>query len=147
MRSIGSSNWQAKNSAASHFFETRMGFIPVGDWAREVARTVGVSAICGFCTERNSVLTRRRLLGGAAMLVAAAGLSGGFARADDAVTNGVRPDEALKRILDGNERYVTDAPRNQDYSAGRAARAAAQYPIAAILSCSDSRIAPELVFD
>ncbi len=34
-----------------------------------------------------------------------------------------------------------------DFSSGRAARATAQYPIAAILSCADWRVAPELVFD
>ena len=33
------------------------------------------------------------------------------------------------------------------FTAGRAARVEAQYPIAAILSCSDSRVAPELAFD
>ena len=32
-------------------------------------------------------------------------------------------------------------------SAGRAARVSAQYPIAAILSCADSRVSPELLFD
>jgi carbonic anhydrase len=35
----------------------------------------------------------------------------------------------------------------KDFSAGRAARAKAQYPIASILSCADSRVAPELIFD
>src|SRR3712207_6950858 len=32
-------------------------------------------------------------------------------------------------------------------SAGRVARAAVQYPFAAILSCADSRVSPELAFD
>jgi carbonic anhydrase len=35
----------------------------------------------------------------------------------------------------------------KDFSAGRAARAVAQYPVAAILGCADSRVAPELIFD
>jgi carbonic anhydrase len=34
-----------------------------------------------------------------------------------------------------------------DYGAGRVERAKAQYPIAAIVSCSDSRVVPELAFD
>lgn len=38
-------------------------------------------------------------------------------------------------------------PSVRDYSAGRAERAAAQYPFAAILSCADLRVAPELAFD
>ena len=35
-------------------------------------------------------------------------------------------------------------PNERDFSAGRAARAQGQAPIAAILSCADSRVAPEL---
>ncbi|HEX4582207.1 MAG TPA: carbonic anhydrase [Acidobacteriaceae bacterium] len=41
--------------------------------------------------------------------------------------------------------------RNQvdlkDFNAGRAARAQAQYPIAAILGCADSRVSAEFIFD
>ena len=58
------------------------------------------------------------------------------------------PDEALKRLLAGNERFVkgqTENPRRrpEDFSA----LAAAQYPEAVMLSCSDSRVALELLFD
>lgn len=61
--------------------------------------------------------------------------------------NAISPEEALKRLSEGNARYVANTPNQRDFSAGRAARAAAQYPIAAILSCADSRVSPELVFD
>jgi len=61
--------------------------------------------------------------------------------------NAIPPADALKRLLDGNARYAANAPREKDFSAGRAARAQAQYPFAAILSCADSRVAPELAFD
>jgi carbonic anhydrase len=61
--------------------------------------------------------------------------------------NAISPDEALKRLTDGNARYAANAPATKDFSAGRAARAAKQYPFAAILSCADSRVAPELAFD
>ena len=61
--------------------------------------------------------------------------------------NAIAPADAMKRLLDGNARYVANAPREKDFSAGRAARAQAQYPFAAILSCADSRVAPELAFD
>jgi len=47
----------------------------------------------------------------------------------------------------GNARYAANTTQRQDFSAGRAARVSAQYPIAAILSCADSRVAPELAFD
>jgi len=61
--------------------------------------------------------------------------------------NAISPDAALKRLLEGNARYVANQLNTKDFSAGRAARVKAQYPIAAILSCADSRVAPELVFD
>lgn len=61
--------------------------------------------------------------------------------------NAITPDAALRRLLDGNARYASNKIDAKDFSAGRAARVKAQYPIAAILSCADSRVAPELVFD
>ena len=61
--------------------------------------------------------------------------------------NMIAPADALKRLMDGNARYAANAPNERDFSSGRAARAQGQYPIAAILSCSDSRVAPELAFD
>jgi len=102
--------------------------------------------MCESCACKEHGLTRRRVLTGAAAIAGSA-LWGGTARADDAPPNGIAPGEALGRLMEGNARYLADAPLNRDYSKGRAARAAAQYPIAAILSCSDSRVAPELVFD
>jgi carbonic anhydrase len=70
-----------------------------------------------------------------------------FAQSAGAAPNAISPDEALKRVMDGNARYAANAPANKDFSVGRATRASAQYPIAAILSCADSRVAPELAFD
>ncbi len=61
--------------------------------------------------------------------------------------NAIAPADAVKRLMEGNARYAANAPRQRDYTAGRAARAQAQYPYAAILSCADSRVAPELAFD
>lgn len=59
----------------------------------------------------------------------------------------VSPEEALQRLVDGNARYVANAAINTDHSPTRASRAAGQQPFAAIVSCSDSRVAPELIFD
>jgi hypothetical protein len=53
----------------------------------------------------------------------------------------------LKRLNEGNARYASNNMQQKDFSADRAQRAAAQYPIAAILSCADSHVAPELFFD
>lgn len=65
------------------------------------------------------------------------------AQAAPAITGG----EALARLFAGNARYVANKPRQRDFSAGRAARARSQHPFASIVSCSDSRVAPELAFD
>jgi carbonic anhydrase len=61
--------------------------------------------------------------------------------------NAIAPPDALKRLMDGNARYAANTPNERDFSTGRAARVQAQYPIAQILGCADSRVAPELLFD
>ena len=61
--------------------------------------------------------------------------------------NAIAPADALKRLMDGNARYAANAMNERDFSSGRAARVQGQYPIAQILSCADSRVAPELLFD
>jgi carbonic anhydrase len=61
--------------------------------------------------------------------------------------NAIAPADALKRLVEGNERYAKNEMRERDFSADRAARAQAQYPFATILGCADSRVAPELAFD
>ncbi len=61
--------------------------------------------------------------------------------------NAIAPAEALKRLMDGNARYAGNTLNERDFSSGRAARVQGQYPFAQILSCSDSRVAPELLFD
>ena len=61
--------------------------------------------------------------------------------------NAIAPADALKRLMDGNARYAANTPNERDFSSGRATRVQGQYPIAQILSCSDSRVSPELLFD
>ncbi len=94
---------------------------------------------------------RRSLIGAGAGLALAGWLPAGLATAAAAPTgprpNAVSPAEVVKRLADGNARYASNQSNEKDFSSGRAARATAQYPIAAILSCADSRVAPELVFD
>lgn len=104
-----------------------------------------------MCDDHPIQLPRRGLL--AASAASAAGLiAGGLAAPSLAQTgkpapNAITPDQALKRLMDGNARYVANAPENKDFSAGRAARAQAQHPFAGLVSCADSRVAPELAFD
>ncbi|WP_447578024.1 carbonic anhydrase [Achromobacter kerstersii] len=91
---------------------------------------------------------RRRLLLGAAAGIAAIGATGWLEAAHAEVpSNDIGGDAALKRLMAGNARYAANKPNVRDFSAGRAARVKTQKPIAAILSCSDSRVAPELAFD
>lgn len=106
--------------------------------------------MCRLCEQASVEMSRRRLLGVAALGLAGAAIAGPMLTlptAARAAPNAIAPEEALKRLKDGNKRYVAQTPVEKDYSAGRAARAQAQYPIAAIVSCADSRVAPELIFD
>lgn len=61
------------------------------------------------------------------------------------VTSG---DKALQLLKDGNKRFITEELAVKDLSkAKRDELAAGQKPFAIILSCSDSRVPPELIFD
>jgi carbonic anhydrase len=94
------------------------------------------------------VLSRRGFVTGVAGLATAMAVPGlVFAEEAAAPQNAIAPAEALKRLIDGNARYAAGTPDVRDFSAGRAARVLGQYPVAAILSCADSRVAPELAFD
>nr|WP_245412082.1 carbonic anhydrase [Methylocella silvestris] len=79
--------------------------------------------------------------------LAAAPLGGALAQAQPAASAADTPKAALALLVEGNARYVADAPRVRDFSAARASRAAGQAPFASILGCADSRVAPELAFD
>jgi carbonic anhydrase len=61
--------------------------------------------------------------------------------------NVVSPDAALKRLMAGNARYVEGLAKRHDFRHERESLAKGQNPYAAILSCADSRIAPEYAFD
>ncbi|BAY89169.1 MULTISPECIES: carbonic anhydrase [unclassified Tolypothrix] len=58
------------------------------------------------------------------------------------------PDEALQKLLEGNQRFVEHQPQYPDQSAARLQEVAqAQYPFATILTCADSRVPVEILFD
>jgi carbonic anhydrase len=107
--------------------------------------------MCEMCRS-NSTFTpsRRSLLRFAA---SATGLMlAGAARAKDTKAppkpeNVISPEASLKRLMDGNARYVDGVSRRHDFKHEREALAGGQNPYASILSCADSRIAPEYAFD
>lgn len=61
----------------------------------------------------------------------------------------VTPDEAIDRLIRGNERYVNDALIHHQnvHQKRRAETTASQHPYATILGCSDSRASLEHIFD
>ena len=61
--------------------------------------------------------------------------------------NVLSPDEALARLKKGNQRYVDGVMKRHDFEGERGVLAEGQNPFAGILSCADSRIAPEYAFD
>src|SRR6476661_2620418 len=106
--------------------------------------------MCEVCGSAHHRLSRRGLMAAGAALAASALPSARSWAAEppkEGAANAFSPDAALQRLIEGNARYASNAPNERDFSAGRAARASAQFPIAAILSCSDSRVVPDLVFD
>ncbi len=91
--------------------------------------------------------SRRRLLaaaGGLGLGLAAGEVMG----ADLESEHPGNPEALLQRLVEGNDRFARDAPRPQHV--GREWRlrlTKQQHPYATILSCSDSRVPPELIFD
>jgi carbonic anhydrase len=61
--------------------------------------------------------------------------------------NVLSPDAALDRLMKGNTRYIDGVTKRHDFKHEREALSKGQNPFAAVLSCADSRIAPELCFD
>ena len=89
-------------------------------------------------------LSRRRLLAAGIAAGVGAGLSCP-AKAQSALS----PDEALDRLMAGNQRFVEKrmVSLDEDLAVLKQNTAERQEPFAAVLSCADSRVPVELVFD
>jgi len=111
--------------------------------------------MCMKCRNENLVdraqPSRRRVLGffGAATagLALAGTVSAKEAKAPPKPQNVVSPDASLELLVKGNKRYVDGVARRHDFKTEREALVGGQNPYAGILSCADSRIAPEYTFD
>lgn len=57
------------------------------------------------------------------------------------------PDQILRILLDGNERFRSGQRLNRDLGRQMNSTAAGQHPLAVVLSCIDSRTPAELIFD
>ena len=57
------------------------------------------------------------------------------------------PEQALRTLKDGNERFINGRMLKRDLMAQVRATASGQFPFAVVLGCIDSRVPPELVFD
>ena len=105
--------------------------------------------MCPLCDQAVPRLSRRRALGAGLAFAGAAALVPWRANAavGPGAPNAIPPAAALARLMEGNTRYAANTAMNRNDAASRADRADAQYPIAAIVGCADSRVAPERFFD
>jgi len=105
--------------------------------------------MCVLCQQKLNLVSRRTFglfaMSSAALLLA----SGADAKEKQPPKpeNVLSPEAALKRLLKGNERYVEGVMARHDFKREREALVGGQNPYAAVLSCADSRIAPEYAFD
>lgn len=97
--------------------------------------------------------SRRQLLGfgalglGTAALTAAIGMNL-VQQQPTVVDHNITPDEALKKLMDGNQRFVNNKRKNPNQSSLRLTEVAQrQNPFGAVLGCADSRVPVEMIFD
>ena len=57
------------------------------------------------------------------------------------------PSQAIEMLKQGNVRFTSGSTTSRDYQSQVSQTAGGQYPIAAVVSCIDSRIPTEIVFD
>jgi carbonic anhydrase len=92
-------------------------------------------------------VSRRSLLLVAASLLSVTAAGAKEAKAPPKPQNVLSPDASLERLEKGNNRYVEGLSLRHDFKHEREALVGGQNPFAAVLSCADSRIAPEYAFD
>jgi carbonic anhydrase len=106
---------------------------------------------CFYAATTRAMVGRRTVLKLAATATAGLGFLppaiAQVAKAPPKPENVLSPDAALDRLMKGNARYVEGVSKRHDFSHEREPLRTGQNPFAGILSCADSRIAPEYCFD
>jgi carbonic anhydrase len=78
-------------------------------------------------------------------------LMGDLARAGEPKAKKPSPDQVLRMLSEGNERFYTGKPTHPHTDAARCRQAGtddqAEHAIATVIACSDSRVPVELIFD
>lgn len=94
-------------------------------------------------------MLKKSLLGKAAAVAGMISVAAGLAFASTHGGAEVSPDDALQKLMDGNKRYVEGQMSGAKLSdvTTRTSLAKSQKPYAIILTCSDSRVPPEIIFD
>ena len=59
----------------------------------------------------------------------------------------ITPSQAIEILKQGNVRFTSGSTTSRDYQSQVSQTAGGQYPVAAVVSCIDSRIPTEIVFD
>jgi carbonic anhydrase len=101
----------------------------------------------------NSAISRRQMLqfgaGAVGTTVVASTLGQELASAPPAIAqNTITPDEALRQLMEGNQRFTANKRKYGHQDVVRLNEVAkGQKPFAAILGCADSRVPSEIVFD
>jgi carbonic anhydrase len=103
---------------------------------------------CRLCSTAAAGPSRRSMLRTVA-LGGAAGLAGLLSTPRARAQAALSPDGALDQLMAGNARFAASQLRsfNEDLDILRQHTVAQQQPFAAVLSCADSRVPVELVFD
>ena len=57
------------------------------------------------------------------------------------------PEEAFKELQSGNQHFIANEPQKQDFVKQREELSKGQAPKVIVVTCSDSRVSPELIFD
>ena len=94
-------------------------------------------------------LSRRALFRGMLTVAATAGVCGPDRMPTALAQTTLNPEAALQQLMDGNRRFAEGRMTSfaEDLELLKAKTAEGQEPFAAVLSCADSRVPVELIFD